>query len=47
MMLINVLVVISGIIFVISKTIKSYETLIVGRFIIGFVRFVFSLSLLI
>ena len=38
MLIMNALVIISGIVFVISKEIKSYETLLVGRFLTGFIR---------
>jgi hypothetical protein len=34
----NIFVVLNGVIFVISKSIKSYETLLVGRFMSGFIR---------
>ena len=38
MMFMNIFVVLNGVIFVISKSIKSYETLLVGRFMSGFIR---------
>lgn len=37
MMIINIPSIIAGVLYVISKPIKSYETLVVSRFITGFI----------
>ena len=40
MIIINLLGLVSGVLFVISKPIQSYVTIIIGRFLTGFIRYI-------